>query len=73
MTRFVGLDVLQKLTATCVLDDTGRRLCEAHQTTDGSSGACGTSCCVVVRVRPPWRIQRRRRFILLFRYHGAQA
>ncbi|MGG5890602.1 hypothetical protein ACLF3G_26155 [Falsiroseomonas sp. HC035] len=26
MTRFVGLDVSQKLTAICVVDDTGRRL-----------------------------------------------
>ncbi len=26
MTRFVGLDVSQKLTAVCVVDETGRRL-----------------------------------------------
>ena len=26
MTRFVGLDVSQKLTAICVVDDSGRRL-----------------------------------------------
>jgi transposase len=26
MTRFVGLDISQKLTAICVVDETGRRL-----------------------------------------------
>ena len=26
MTRFVGLDVSQKLTAICIIDDTGRRV-----------------------------------------------
>ena len=34
MTHFVGLDVSQKLTAICVVDDTGRRLwrgqCPTH-------------------------------------------
>jgi len=34
MTRFVGLDVSQKLTAICVVDDTGRRLWRGQCPTD---------------------------------------
>jgi transposase len=34
MTRFVGLDVSQKLTAICVVDDTGRRLWRGQCVTD---------------------------------------
>jgi hypothetical protein len=34
MTRFVGLDLSQKLTAICVVDETGRRLWRGHCATD---------------------------------------
>ncbi len=34
MTRFVGLDVSQKLTAICVVDETGRRLWRGQCVTD---------------------------------------
>jgi len=34
MTRFVGLDVSQKLTAICVVDETGRRLWRGQCATD---------------------------------------
>jgi len=34
MTRFVGLGVSQKLTAICVVDETGRRLWRGQCTTD---------------------------------------
>ncbi len=34
MTRFVGLDVSQKLTAICIVDETGRRLWRGQCTTD---------------------------------------
>ncbi len=34
MTRFVGLDVSQKLTAICVVDETGRRLWRGQYATD---------------------------------------
>ena len=34
MTRFVGLDISQKLTATCVVDETGRRLWHGQCATD---------------------------------------
>jgi len=47
MTRFVGLDVSQKLTAICVVDETGRRLWRGQCATDPGQiermvwGACG--------------------------------
>jgi len=34
MIRFVGLDVSQKLTAICVVDETGRRLWRGQCATD---------------------------------------
>ena len=34
MTRFVGLDVSQKLTAICIVDETGRRLWRGQCATD---------------------------------------
>ena len=34
MTRFVGLDVSQKLTALCVVNETGRRLWRGQCATD---------------------------------------
>jgi transposase len=34
MARFVGLDVSQKLTAICVVDETGRRLWRGQCATD---------------------------------------
>ena len=34
MTRFVGFDVSQKLTAICVVDETGRRLWRGQCVTD---------------------------------------
>ena len=34
MTHYVGLDVSQKLTAICVVDDTGRRLWRGQSTSD---------------------------------------
>ena len=34
MTHYVGLDVSQKLTAICVVDDTGRRLWRGQCTSD---------------------------------------
>ena len=34
MTRFVGLDVSQKLTSICVVDETGRRLWRGQCSTD---------------------------------------
>ena len=34
MTRFVGLDVSQKVTAICVVDETGRRLWRGQCATD---------------------------------------
>ena len=34
MTHYVGLDVSQKLTAICIVDDTGRRLWRGQCTSD---------------------------------------
>ena len=34
MTRFVGLDVSQKLTAVCVVDEVGRRVWRGQCATD---------------------------------------
>ncbi len=34
MTRFVGLDVSQKLTTVCVVDETGRRVWRGQCATD---------------------------------------
>ena len=34
MTNYVGLDVSQKLTTICIVDDTGRRLWRGQCTTD---------------------------------------
>jgi len=34
MTRYVGLDVSQKVTAICVVDDSGRRLWRGQCTSD---------------------------------------
>ena len=34
MTNYVGLDVSQKLTTICIVDDTGRRLWRGQYTTD---------------------------------------
>jgi hypothetical protein len=34
MTQFVGLDVPQKLTAICVVGDTGQRLCRGQRNSD---------------------------------------
>lgn len=34
MTHYVGLDVSQKMTAICVVDGSGRRLCRGQCTTD---------------------------------------
>ena len=34
MTQLVGLDVSQKLTPFCVVDETGRRLCRGKCETD---------------------------------------
>ena len=43
MARFVGLDVSQKLTSICVVDDAGRRLWrgQCHQSRNRLSGLCG--------------------------------
>ena len=64
MTRFVGLDVSQKLTAICVVDETGRRLWRG-QCVDGSradradgAGACGRGRRVGLETGPmtPWLV-----------------
>ena len=50
MARFVGLDVSQKLTSICVVDETGRRLWRGGCATDPGQiertvkGACGRRC-----------------------------
>ena len=40
MTCFVGLDVSQKLTAICVVDETGRRLWRGQCATDPEAACC---------------------------------
>ena len=40
MTHYVGLDVSQKLTAICVVDDTGRRLWRGQCTSDPEQIEC---------------------------------
>jgi len=40
MTRFVGLDVSQKLTSICIVDETGRRLWRGQCTTDPEQIEC---------------------------------
>jgi transposase len=37
MTHYIGLDVSQKLTAICIVDDTGRRLWRGQCTQVGQS------------------------------------
>ncbi len=62
MTRFVGLDVSQKLTAICVVDETGRRLWRGQCATDPGQieravrGHAGEGAKIGVGTRPmtPW-------------------
>jgi len=64
MTRFVGLDVSQKLTSICVVDETGRRLWRGQCATDPSSieqvvgGHAGEDARVGVETGPmtPWLV-----------------
>jgi hypothetical protein len=41
MARFVGLDVSQKLTSICVVDDAGRRVWRGQCHSEPLSGLCG--------------------------------
>ena len=64
MTRFVGLDVSQKLTAICVVDETGRRLWRGQCATDPGQikqavrGHAGEGAKVGVETGPmtPWLV-----------------
>jgi len=64
MTRFVGLDVSQKLTAICVVDETGRWLWRGQCVTDPGQidrtvrGRAGEGAKIGVETGPmtPWRV-----------------
>ena len=64
MTRFVGLDVSQKLTAICVVDETGRRLWRGQCATDPGQiermarGHAGEDAKIGVETGPmtPWLV-----------------
>jgi len=64
MTRFVGLDVSQKLTAICVVDETGRRLWRGQCATDPGQiermvkGHAGEDARVGIETGPmtPWLV-----------------
>ncbi len=64
MTRFVGLDVSQKLTAVCVVDETGRRLWRGRCATDPGQiertvrGQAGEDARIGVETGPmtPWLV-----------------
>ena len=64
MTRFVGLDVSQKLTAICIVDETGRRLWRGQCATDPRqiermvSGHAGEDARIGVETGPmtPWLV-----------------
>src|ERR1700710_613374 len=64
MTRFVGLDVSQKLTAICVVDETGRRLWRGQCATDPGQieravrGHAGEDARIGVETGPmtPWLV-----------------
>ncbi len=64
MTRFVGLDVSQKLTAICVVDETGRRLWRGQCATDPGQiertvrGHAGEGAKIGVETGPmtPWLV-----------------
>jgi len=64
MTRFVGLNVLQKLTAICVVDETGRRLWRGQCATDPGQiertvrGHAGEDARIGVETGPmtPWLV-----------------
>ena len=62
MARFVGLDVSQKLSSVCVVDDTGGRVWRGQCSTDpGQIGERQASCrmaCVMssVYAAPPFRV-----------------
>ena len=64
MTRFVGLDVSQKLTAICVVDETGRRLWRGQCATDPGQiermvrGQAGEDARIGVETGPmtPWLV-----------------
>lgn len=64
MTRFVGLDVSQKLTALCVVDETGRRLWRGQCATDPGQiermvrGRAGEDARIGVETGPmtPWLV-----------------
>ena len=64
MTRFVGLDVSQKLTAICVVDETGRRLWRGQCATDPAGiermvrGHAGQDASVGIETGPmtPWLV-----------------
>jgi len=64
MTRFVGLDVSQKLTAICVVDETGRRLWRGQCATDPAQiermvrGHAGQDASVGIETGPmtPWLV-----------------
>jgi len=64
MTRFVGLDVSQKLTAICVVDETGRRLWRGQCPTDPGQieravkGQAGEDARIGVETGPmtPWLV-----------------
>ncbi len=64
MTRFVGLDVSQKLTAICIVDETGRRLWRGQCATDPGQiermvrGHAGENANVGVETGPmtPWLV-----------------
>ena len=72
MARFVGLDVSQKLTAICIVDDTGRRLwrgqCPTHpeQIEQTVRRHAGEECSIGIETGPmtPWLVHelRGRRF-----------
>jgi len=64
MARFVGLDVSQKLTAICVVDETGRRLWRGQCATDPGQiermvkGHAGEDARVGIETGPmtPWLV-----------------
>jgi transposase len=64
MARFVGLDVSQKLTSICVVDDTGRRLWRGQRATDPEqiarvvSGHAGDDARIGIETGPmtPWLV-----------------
>lgn len=64
MTRFVGLDVSQKLTAICIVDETGRRLWRGQCATDPGQierlvrGHTGEDASIGVETGPmtPWLV-----------------